>query len=57
MKDRYSDTKGLEKDLATLDNKIKDLQEGNQNIVSHSIVSEIEDDIYNCCRLQHFRCV
>ena len=47
MKDRYFDTRGLEKDLATLDNKIKDLQEGNQNIVSHSVVSEIEDDINN----------
>ena len=47
MKEIYTTPFSLERDLNNLDNKIKNLQEGNNNIIKHSLVEDIENEINN----------
>ena len=43
--ERYFRDEEFDRDLEELNNKIKDMQEGNQNIIKHSIVEDVEKSI------------
>ena len=44
-RERYTDPIELENDLTILDTKIKDIQEGNENIIKHSVVDDTDQFI------------